>query len=109
MTCPRWFPFTPRRGHRAASQHRRFRSPSGGQKLPRRGEVRAVLRLIAADKVRVSDEAGGRSARRPTESTDLDDPAADLAIRAFSGPLLVQAGGIAAATLCHLRAPSVRR
>ncbi|MDX6326333.1 MAG: hypothetical protein QOK15_2687, partial [Nocardioidaceae bacterium] len=75
-------------------------------------EVRAVLRLIEAGKVRVSDKT-----RRPIgetvdavravlvggdfygsdEETGDGDPASDLAIRAFAWPSLVQAAGLAAA------------
>ena len=76
-------------------------------------EVRAVLRLIEAGKVRVSDKTrrpigetidavrgvlvGGDFYDPADESEDDGDPASDLAIRAFAWPSLVQAAGLAAA------------
>ena len=75
-------------------------------------EVRAVLRLIEAGKVRVSDKTrrpigetidavrgvlvGGDFYGPADESDDDGDPASDLAIRAFAWPSLVQAAGLAA-------------
>lgn len=76
-------------------------------------EVRAVLRLIGAGKVRVSDKTrrpigetidavrgvlvGGDFYEPTDESRDDGDPASDLAIRAFAWPSLAQAAGLAAA------------
>jgi len=75
-------------------------------------EVRGVLRLIEAGKVRVSDKtrrpigetidavravlSGGDFYDPADESEDDGDPASDLAIRAFAWPSLVQAAGLAA-------------
>ncbi len=74
-------------------------------------DVRAVLRLVEAGKVRVTDKklvpteaarqvvagilAGG-DFYSPDEATEWEhDPAHDLAMKAFAWPLLVQAGGLA--------------
>lgn len=91
-------------------------------------EVRAVLRLIEAGKVRVSDKTrrpigetidvvrgvlvGGDFYDPADESEDDGDPASDLAIRASAWPSLVQAAGLAAAarnTLGLTAAPGARR
>jgi hypothetical protein len=74
-------------------------------------DLRAVLRLIEAGRVRVSDkkrqptQASRKAIAEVLEGGDFytadeqdeysDDPAADLAIKAFAWPMLVQAGGLA--------------
>lgn len=74
-------------------------------------DVRAVLRLVEAGKVRVTDKkrvptgasrgavagvlAGGDFYRHDEGEEWEHDPAADLAIKAFAWPLLIQAGGLA--------------